>query len=95
MKETIAWWALAFSVVSFGLYAAMGIVQVIAQFRASMKVLDGAQPTDTVPDITKPLTAIKELVDALSKASPTLVALIAALAFMVIAGLVSGSLGAG
>ncbi|MER8549370.1 hypothetical protein NKH41_27520 [Mesorhizobium sp. M1169] len=96
MKDWIAWWSLVFSIVSFVIFAATMFVQIRGQWKAadiSKPMVDGAASKaakDATADITKLLGTIKGLVDSLSKASPSLMALISAIAFMTIAALTIG-----
>ncbi|MBA5800331.1 hypothetical protein [Rhizobium changzhiense] len=92
MKERIAEWALWFSICSFVLYLTTAAAQIILQFRApgSPERAAGAPP-----NVTGFFTALKDLVEALSKASPTLLALIASIAYLALAGLAAGVFGTG
>jgi enoyl-CoA hydratase/carnithine racemase len=92
MKETIASWALWFSIGSFALYLLTAAAQVIAQLRATQSPERAAE---VVPSVTSLFAAVKDLVEALSKASPSLVALIASMAYLALAGLASGVYGTG
>ena len=92
MKERIAEWALWFSIGSFVLYLVTAAAQVIVQFKAS----DGAERVaDAVPNVTTFFAAIRDLVEALSKASPALLALIASIAYLAMAGFAIGVFGTG
>lgn len=92
MKETIAGWALWFSIAAFVLYLVTAAAQVIVQFKAP----EGAErAAGAAPSVTGFLAAVKDLVEALSKASPSLVALIASIAYLAMAGLASGVFGTG
>ena len=92
MKDRIAEWALWFSIASFVLYLATAAAQIIAQFKAS----DGVEEaTRAVPSVTGFFAAVKDLVEALSKASPSLLALIASIAYLAMAGLATGVFGTG
>ncbi|TSE13548.1 hypothetical protein C1D09_003475 [Mesorhizobium intechi] len=92
MKDTIATWALYFSIASFALYLATAVAQLIAQLKT---IHDGAPSTQAVPNVSGFLTVVKDLVEALSKASPSLVALIASIAYLALAGMAVGVFGTG
>ncbi|MCA1370207.1 hypothetical protein I6F15_22795 [Bradyrhizobium sp. BRP14] len=90
MKETIAECALWFSVSSFVLYLTTAAAQIILQFKAPASPERAA-----APNVTGFFTALKDLVEALSKASPTLLALVASIAYLALAGLAAGVFGTG
>lgn len=92
MKERIAEWALWFSIASFALYLTTAAAQIMLQFKASESPERAA---DASPNVSGFFTALKDLVEALSKASPTLLALIASIAYLALAGLVAGVFGTG
>ncbi len=91
MKETIAWWALVFSIASFALYLITGLAQVLAQW----KMGDAGPTKAALPNVTSLLTVIKDLAEVLSKASPSLIALMASIAYLAMAGLAAGAFGTG
>jgi hypothetical protein len=92
MKETIAWWALLLSIGSFALYLLTTLVQLISQLKAGA----AADPSKAaLPNVTSLLMVIKDLAEALSKASPSLVALLASLAYLAMAGFAAGAFGTG
>ncbi|MER9254547.1 hypothetical protein NKI59_22555 [Mesorhizobium sp. M0598] len=87
MKDTIAEWALWLSIASFVLYLVTAAAQVIAQFKSAN---GAAQTADAIPNVTSFFVVLKDLVEALSKASPSLVAVIASIAYLAMAGFASG-----
>jgi len=89
MREIIAWWALLFAIASFALYLVTAVVQLLAQ----LSIGRNADRRDTFLEVTSFLTAIKELAEALSKASPSLLALIASISYLAMAGLAAGVFG--
>ncbi|MER9316332.1 hypothetical protein NKI31_12600 [Mesorhizobium sp. M0659] len=92
MKDTIATWALYFSIASFALYLVTAVAQLIAQLRA---IRQDAPSPQALPNVSGFFTVIKDLVEALSKASPSLVALIASIAYLALAGMAVGMFGTG
>ena len=95
MKDAVIWWSLTFSVASFALFATALLVQVHALWKAPVvkapELNDAVARslTDPAADIARLLGAVKEMVDALSKASPSVVALISSVTFMAIAAVVT------
>jgi len=94
MKEKIAEWALLFSISSFVLYLTTAAAQIVLQFKPFVSG-SPERAAGAVPDVTGFFSTFKDFVEALSKASPTLLALIASIAYLALAGLAAGVFGTG
>ncbi|MBB2708414.1 hypothetical protein N2597_22575 (plasmid) [Rhizobium sophoriradicis] len=98
MKDWVIWWSLTFSVGSFGLFTVTMLAQAVALWRApglSKPVVDEAvakSVANPAADVSLLINSVKGLVDALSKANPSLMALASAVIFMAIAGVASGAI---
>lgn len=98
MKDWVIWWSLVFSVASFGLFAITMLAQAVALWKApglTKPVVDEAvakSAANPAADVSLLINSIKGLVDALSKANPSLMALASSTVFMAIAAVASGAM---
>lgn len=98
MREWVIWWSLLFSILSFALFVMTMVAQAVALWKApglSKPMVEEAvakSATNSAADVSLLVNSVKGLVEAFSKANPSLMALASAIVFMAIASVASGAI---